>query len=34
MKDSSSDWTMIEVANQSYGTHDKIVWYEKLFENY
>ena len=30
-KDNSPDfhWTMIEVANQSYGRPDKIVWYEK-----
>ena len=31
MRDHHPDfhWTMIEVANQSYGRPDKIVWYEK-----
>lgn len=33
MRDHHPDfhWTMIEVANQSYGRPDKIVWYEKPF---
>ena len=33
MRDHHPDfhWTMIEVANQSYGSPDKIVWYENPF---